>query len=386
MKRAFVKSALVALAIMLISVSAFAADVSASTVFEGNLWADQGGFFLNNQNQKDADLIQLSVSDAQFGASFRLWAPLTGGTDGGIVNLRKVNMWVKPVSMLKISLGNVSAGLFTEQLNWWMVPCGESKAQFGGWSPRWSSGAAFDVEGGLSLELTPVDGFSLVAGIAPGYNNAFMAWDGTENDVGGHTAFGLVAKYAIKGIGTIGASYRYNGGTTDAANVVTPAWQNIRAGMDFTMVPGLYAFLQGVLMIDNFGTPAAAGLAGVTIDNYIAYSAGAFSIKAEFPYTLRLTGDVGDDSYMTFDLKASYKVGAVSPYLRIRQNGDKDGRGYLDFGTLAAGTNLFAPAIDLGADYSIGKAGMWTAVRIVMAPTTTSDIRWSIPFNMRISW
>ncbi len=410
MKRAFVKSAVVALAIMLISVSAFAADVSASVVMDGNLWGTDG-LVIGNQNQKDADLIQISISDAQFGASFRLWAPLlnnitttttiTGvdyagtlsGTDGGIVQLRKANLWLKPIDMLKISIGNVSAGLFTEQLNWWMVPCAASVAQFAGWSPRWNSGAAFDVEGGLSFELTPIEGLFIAAGVAPGYGNSFMFDQdaGAEVDlvVGANTAFGVVAKYKIGNIGTVGASYRYNGGAT-AGDDVTSEWQNIRVGMDLTMVPGLYAFLQGVFMLETDPeSPPDNTLTGVTIDNYVAYTAGAFSVKAEFPFTIRLLEAETDiySGYMTFDVKAAYSLGAVSPFVRIRQNGDKDrGTMMIFFADDVPGYQMFAPAIDLGADMTLGKAAIMVALRVRLAPDEDEDIDWSIPFNVRVSW
>jgi len=356
------KVALLIALMLLISAFTFAVDFSASTVLAGSLWGTDG-FVLNNQNQKDADLLTVSVSDEVWGSNFRLWAPLAGGVDGGIVNLRKLNIWVQPIDMLKITVGSIDSGLFTEQLNWWQVPNGAAAASMG-----WSSDTATSGNG-VNLELTPMDGLWVLAGISPGLATNFMVNTGTALEVGGDTNFGLAAKYTLTDIGTIGVAYRNNGGTT-AGSTITWNEMNFRLGMDVTAVEGLYAFLQGIFTIDG----GADSISGIVIDEFISYTAGDFNVKATFPVTIRLVA--GDDNYFTYDVKAGYTVMEnVTPFIRLEQQG----------APILLNDITFMPAVQLGADYSIGSVNFMTALQINV-PAAGADVTWSIPFEMRASW
>lgn len=358
MKRAYLKSALIIAATLLIGASAFAGDLSLSVILGGSLYGTDS-FKLNNQNQKDADLMQASYSEDKAGASFRIY---TAAKENDAVSFRSLNIWVKPVSMLKIGLGAVGSYLYTEQLNWWMVTAAESYTNAGNWNNRWASVAG--VEGdGLILDLTPAEGLYLSAGITPGYGNSLFDADA----YGADTKYGFVAKYNIAGFGSAGASFRDCG---------LGGKKIVKVGFDTNAVPGLYAFEQVVMNLDTDADGAISGLGGVAFDTYAAYSSGKFSVKATIPVIIRLTDVVGDSSYMTWDVKAAYSLdGGVSPFLRIKQNGDGCPLGT----TFDAFT--FEPSILAGADYSIGKASIWTAFRYDLSGNT-----WSLPFEIRVSW
>jgi hypothetical protein len=366
MKRLSLKSGIMALAISLISASAFAIDVGASVNMAGNLWGTQG-FVINNQNQKDADLLRFFVNTDNAGAEFKLWSDLSG--DSSTVHLRAASLWFKPISMVKVAVGNIGSYLYTEQISWWKVPCGAALSDANGWNHRWSSYAGVE-GGGVNVEFTPIDGLFLAAGIAPGFGNTLLAYDAADGSLaaGANTDYGFVAKYNISGIGSIGAGFRDEG---DAAVKL------VRVGFDVNAVSGLYAF-EDVIM--NFDGDFA--FQGMSFDTYAAYSVGAFSVKFHPTVTIRTTGVAGDDSWMTYDFKASYKVlDNVTPYLRISQDGDNSSA----FGTSLTDFN-FAPSIGLGAEYSVGKVSLDTAVRVILPATAADDVTWAIPFTARLSF
>ena len=51
------------------------ADMSASVYMTGQLWGTDG-FKLNNQEQKDADMLTFQINNERAGAYFRLWSDL----------------------------------------------------------------------------------------------------------------------------------------------------------------------------------------------------------------------------------------------------------------------------------------------------------------------
>lgn len=343
------------IAIMLISVSAFAVDFSASTYMTGSLWGTNG-FVLNNQGQKDSDLLTVSVSDEMWGSSFRLYTSAANDTN---VQARKIAIWVKPLPVLKVTVGSVESGLYKEQLDWWQIPTAAAAV---GWD-----GDAATAGTGVNVELTAVENLWILAGIAPG-TNAFMVNNANVLEVGANTKFGAAAKYTIPGLGSIGAAYRNNGGTT-AANVVTWNDMSFRVGFDINAVAGLYAFIQGIFRIDT----GATSISGIAIDNYVAYTAGDFYVKAVCPFTVRLVA--GDSNYLTFDVKTGYTViPNLTPFLRVTNET-----------MINLTTPQLNPSVQLGADYSLGKVTFMTAVQIDYA-AATSTTTWSIPFKMRASW
>ena len=97
MKKTSVKSALVALVIMLTAFSAFAVDFSASTNLSADLWGTNG-FALGNPGQQNPDLLTVDMNDEVWGSHFRLY---TNAASGSPVFARKIAIWVKPVPGLK---------------------------------------------------------------------------------------------------------------------------------------------------------------------------------------------------------------------------------------------------------------------------------------------
>jgi hypothetical protein len=383
------KSALVALAMLLIATSAFAVDFSAAVYMEGSVWGTDG-FRLADATQDDPDLIEFSVSTDVAGASGRL---KTNTEDMNAVKVRYLRVWFKPVSALKVIIGKVDSGLYTEQLDWWRVPTAAIDV-----GKQSDAGAAGQ---GVSIELTPVEGVTIAAGIAPGvYNDTTKhSWladcdpftTGVQLGLTPDSQWGVTAKFKLGTIGSAGLAYRFDGAsTTSVDGAFTCETQLIRAGMDFTMVPGLYAFVTGIANID------AGALRGVAIDNYVAYTAGALTVKAAFPVVIRLDADgvdnvadtADDDSgYMSYDVKVSYKVlDNVSPYFRITawEGLTADYARSIDFDDIK-----FAPSLQLGADYSFGKASLGTSLKVDIPANDTNEdlpITWSIPFWCRVSF
>lgn len=340
----------VALALLLVGAAAFAVDFSASVVMKGNLWGTNG-FQLNNADEKDADLLVFSVSTDMAGANAQVY---TKAADGTTAFTRNLAVWFKPVSQLKITLGNIGSDLYKEQLNWYKVPTGVR----GG--AGWAAAAGVPDNKGLLVELTPAAGLTIAAGIAPGFDNPLMidadrTTAGNQLAVGPNTKWGVLAKYNIAGFGSVGAAYRYNGALgTSTAGVFNSDWQTVRVGADITMIPGLYAFVTGIVRFDA----NASSVSAIVIDNYAAYSVGAFTVKGEVPVTIRTTGVAGDNSYLSYDVKASYKIlDNCSPYFRITQDGSSTdaSNSNIEFGNIH-----FDPKIRIGADYSFGKASLTT--------------------------
>jgi hypothetical protein len=350
MKKTSVKSALVALVIMLTAFSAFAVDFSASTNLSADLWGTDG-FKLGNPNQKDADLLTVNISDEVWGSYFRFY---TAAASDSPLLTRSIAIWVKPVPVLKIKVGAIGNGLYTESLDYYQVPNG-------------NNGFASDVAtagDGIDMELTAVENLWILAGICPGIGNALMVNNAGTLEVGANTKFGVAAKYTIAGFGSVGAAYRNNGGVT-VGDTVTWNAMTARVGVDINAVSGLYAFVTAICSIE------AGELAGLSIDNYAAFTAGDLTIKGAFPVTVRIVAD--NALFMCYDLKVAYKLMEnVTGYGRIEQN------------NFALEGFTFTPTIKVGAEYSIGKVSLDTALQIVVP--ATGDATWSIPCSLRASW
>ncbi len=378
----FLKAAAVATAMALVATAAFAADAKAKVTMEGSIFGTDG-FHLDNKNQKDADMLEFSVSNERAGAAFKLWANLKNADadnfvgdrqneddvsyltgDDPVVRFRSAVLWFKPIDMVKISVGNVSGGLFTEQLNWWKVPTGADFNSFDRWASRWSSYAT--VEGpGVSFDLTPVEGLSVSLGYTPGFGTNDLA-DGYS----ANTKWGISAKYNIAGFGDVGASFRDEG--ENEAKLIKVGVQTS------SLVPGLTAMLQFVGRMEynnNINSTATedAAFNGFSIDNHFAYAVDKFSVKANFPVTIRISGIENDNSFMTYDVKFAYGLGTISPYFRLTQEG-------LNFGDVA-----FTPAIKLGAEWGYDGGSFDIGLQIDV-PAEGADVTWSLPFLFGVAF
>jgi len=367
----FLKAAAVATAMALVATVAFAAEAKATVKMEAELFGTQG-FTLLNLDQKDNDMLQFSAANERAGAEFKLWTNLLGDTS--TVHMRAAKLWFSPVSALKISVGNVSGAGYTEQLNWWKVPVGSSIAQFGSWDGRWASNSTGEA-GGIQLDITPVEGLAVILGIYPGFGTRFL-YTGTEYGVSADTDWGAQVKYNINGFGSVLAAWKDTG-----LNETKYA----RVGFDMNAIPGLYAFLSANMRIDNTNAAYATvdtdveamSLRGVTIDNYFKYSAGDFAIAARFPVTIRLSGDAGDDSYMTWRVKASYGINGFTPYLSLENDGN-----VLNFSNVA---DTFMMIIQPGVAFGIDGCNLDLSL-MVTVPAAGADVTWKIPATAAFSF
>ncbi|MCX7948724.1 MAG: hypothetical protein N2509_01280 [Treponemataceae bacterium] len=338
------------------------ADMSASVYMTGQLWGTDG-FKLNNQEQKDADMLTFQINNERAGAYFRLWSDLDE-SNAVDVKVRSAKIWFKPISQLKMEIGGVEYGLYTEQLNWWKVPTGASYAQFTSWDTRWSS-AATNTGAGFQAEFKPIDDLTLAATFTPGFGTMIKEYDG-------NTDWGVLAKYNIQGIGSVGAAYRDNG--KDQEKIA-------RVGFDLNAVKGLYAFLTLIARFDNTAGAYASStnpveLMGLSIDNYVAYSIDKISLKGRFPVTLRTKGEASDPSYMCYDVKAAYSLEGLTPYFRIQQE-EK----------LTFNSDLkFAPQFNLGAEWGYDGASFNVSFQVNMPSESGAEMKWSIPFEVRVSF
>lgn len=362
------------------------ADISASVYMTGSLYGTNG-FVLNNENQKDADLLLFSIAGDVSGAEFRLWSNLDA--DSSVVHLRHAKLWWKPISELKLSVGKISQTTYTEQLDWWKTPTGASLSQASDWYNRWSNASTGDSYG-IQLDIDPMPGLSLTTGVYPGIGNAFGVLDEDADDdefYDPNTAWGIHAKYNIDGFGSVLGAYRDDG---------FDDFKIGRVGFDVNAVPNLYAFLSGIFYWDDHTirdttlateeektAPDDDGmmLRGLAIDNYIKYTMDKITLEARFPLTLRLTDIDGDDSYLTWRVRAKYAMDPWTPYLNLET---------LDWVpiNLAEPGDTFAISIRPGVEWSIENiwGDLGVQIDVPAAVPEDQDIVWSIPFRMRVSW
>jgi len=394
----FLKAAAVATAMALVATAAFAADAKATVKMNMDVFGTNG-FVIQNEDQKDSDMLQFSASNEKAGAEFKLWTDLAG--DSSTVHMRSAKIWIKPLDMLQISFGNVGGYGYTEQINWWKVPVGSSIVQVNSWDARWASNSTGE-NGGVQFDLTPVDGLAVTLGAYPGFGNSFFytkddpataAVDEAKYEYNGTTAYGAQVKYNIAGFGSALVAWKDNGALKA---------KFARVGFDVNAVPGLYAFVSANMRFERgneaYGwyheeyAPGEFKMRGITIDNYFKYSAGDFSVAARFPVTIR-TGetfqydhdgndatakvDTVDDSYMTWCVKATYAVGAVTPYLILENDAN-----VLNFSKVA---DTFMMIVQPGFTYNLDGCNLDLAAKITV-PAKGGDVTWAIPLTANFSF
>ncbi len=424
------KKIITGIAAVAMAASLFAVDFSATVQVKGDIAYGQATensssfnlFGFENTKQKDADLLEVHFSGDRAGADFKFWASVAEPTDywnggsgnnhiavGGqygdklnIVTLRGLKVWFKPIDMMTVSAGNVGLYLYTERLNWWKVPMGGSVSQFQGWGRRWSSAAGLKEAVGLTLEVTPIDGLYLGAGVAPGAGSSLLAVSSSKNGdttttTDSYLAWGAVAKYTFSDLGlSIGAAFRDDGKND---------MKLLTAGADFG-VDNFYGFLQGKFLFDgrtdndSWKGPDSYGitLRGITIDNYLSYNFGFMNLQATLPVTIRgLAGTdaekKADPSYMTARIKASFPVDAITAYVVVGSdegfnNGpagsagnavwtfdDTFGDSFNIYVNPGVSFNVGACALDIGAEFAFQNAA-----------DGKGTFYWAVPFTTKVSF
>lgn len=338
--------------------SAMAVDFSGRVVLDADILAggvnsadkfEVSGPVVKTTNQKDGDALQVNVSGEKAGASFKMWYAADGSDDA--LTVRGANIWFKPIDMLKVSVGNVSAGTYCEQINWWHGLTAESTANLATWggAGAWTNKASIDGFGAM-VDVN-VGNLWLNAGFAPGADETLFS-------NGGYGAYGVAAKYTIMDGLTAAVSWADNG--KDAAKL-------LKVGADYSN-GGLYAFENVIVNINK------DGVTGLGFDTYVAFSAGAFKVQASLPVVIRLTDVATDNSYMMFDVKASYGFGAATLYCRLA---DTDGPSPIEF----SDAMNFAMLINPGVAFNVGECSIDIGVKANVA----DKFSFSVPVSMSVN-
>lgn len=405
-------------AALLCAASMFAVDFAATVHMEGQV---AGGavtdgtsdttyiWNLNKKDQKDADALKLSVNGDQAGANFQFWYNYSGaGTDA--LQVRSTSIWVKPIDMLKITVGDVSNATFTEMLHWWKDPIGQNwnadadDANLMSWDGVYQNYAT--VEGsGILAELTPVDGLTITAGIAAGAGNNFITF--TENvDRATVGAYGASVKYNLNGVAGIPVNIAV--AWRDAGNDGNKV---LAIGADYgnAFAEGFYGFLNARMLFDRglrsgsysyssyFSTDnTKVKLSGICFDNFFQFKSGAMTVALRAPFVLRgLAGSLADGtkldasndpSYMFWSAKFSYALDGLTIYVGAGSDYDDSRNAWIFYKENAADT--FNVTIHPGVTFNVGACAFDIGARIDIkdAVANKRPIAWSIPFAATIGF
>ena len=335
--------------------SIFAVDFAARVYMNADVAAgdkDHVEFFnLKKSNQKDADALVLSANTDNAGAQFQFWYEYVGGEEAAL-KVRSTSLWFKPLDMLKITVGDLDIGTYSEKLHYWKAPIATAYSQ---WYNGYSSAAVVSGAGFL-CELTPIDGLWISLGTAAGTDSSTIAltWaDGVPDDNKFWSgAWGAGAKYDLNGLAgiplSVGVSWRDNG---------KDDWKVLAIGADYGVLygEGLYAMLNGRL---RFNEDDNGKLDGITIDNFVKFAAGAFKAEVRAPVTIRLADN--DPSWLVWSAKVSYALDGFTPYLMLANDLDNKGAYLLSdaFG------DSFGMQIKPGVSFSVGTCSIDAAVKL----------------------
>jgi len=372
--------------------SVFAADFAARAVMEGNI---AGGdkdevtiWSLSEKEQKDADALIVSVNGGNAGAQFQMWYKYDASGSAPL-NIRNTNIWFKPIDMLKVTVGDVSVGTYSEKIDYWKAGSGERADAHQPWT--WSGYAS--VEGpGLSLELTPIAGLWLNAGVTakPGTNFATIGKDSFE-----YAAYGAAAKYTFADFPLSAAiSWRDAGKGKEKILAVGADYGN-------NWADGFYGMLNVRMRFEDVKydaidkTVTAPGkilqrtwdcgttLSAIVFDNYFKYSVAGLSIQLRAPVTIRMVNDMdgkfkasefgySDPSWMAYELYVSYPIGSVTTYLDVENDNA------ITFNDKFA-DKVLQMNIKPGVKFNVGACSLDMGVQISLAEGAKS-VSWSVPF------
>ena len=403
-------------AALMLASSMFAADFSARVVMEGSVAggtiditkdddanANQTNFWtLNSKDQKDADALVVSVNGDKAGANFQFWYNYAG--NDADLKVRSTNLWFKPIDMVKVTVGDVSVKTYNEMIDYWKVAVGNSADEHNNWGEggQWSSYAT--VEGaGLSVEVTPIDGLWINAGVMAPTGSAFATLTKEEKKYG---AYGVAAKYSnIAGLPlSVAASWRDNGkGSYKIAAVGADYGNNYAAGV-YAMLNTRFFFQDyafSCLDMDNIvdGVPQMytwnkkAALKGVAFDNYVKYSVGAFQVMLRAPVTIRTLKNVvadrkaadydesfaNDPSYMSYELKCQYGLNGFTPYIDIENDNavtfDKNFK-----------STMLDMNVQAGVALNVGACSIDCGVKVDVPNNDKANLGWSVPFTAAVAF
>ncbi len=372
--------------------SMFAADFAARAVMEGNIAGgkkDEATIWsLSAKEQKDGDALIVSVNGDNAGAQFQMWYKYDASGSAPL-NIRNTNIWFKPIDMLKVTVGDVSVGTLKEMIDYWKVGSGERADAHKPWT--WSSYAS--VEGpGLSLELTPIAGLWLNAGVTakPGTTFATIKKDSFE-----YAGYGVAAKYTFADFPLNAAiSWRDAGKGKEKILAVGAEYGNNYSDGFFGMLNVRMRFedVKWESTDKNFVEPGkilkrtwdcGTVLSAIVFDDYFKYSVAGLSIQLRAPVTIRLVNDMdgevkasafgySDPSWMAYELYVSYPIDAVTTYLDVENDNA------ITFNDKFA-DKVLQMNIKPGVKFNVGACSLDMGVQISLAEGA-KDVSWSVPF------
>ena len=364
-------------AVMLAS-SVFAADMAAKVYMTGNVAgrtfkedATEDYFWnLAKQDQKDADALVISTNGDKSGANFQFWYNYDGSGSANLV-VRSTNLWFKPIDMVKVTVGDLSVGTYKEMIDWWKVAVGNSASAHNSWGTggRWSSYATVEAAG-LNVEVTPISGLTVSAGIAPGAGNNGLTF---TKDSFSYAAWGALAQYDLSGLTglPVSAAISWRDSGKDGYKILA-------VGGDYgsKWSDGFYGFLNARFFFEKLASSEdKTTLTGIALDNYEKYQHGALKVAVRAPVTIR----VSDPSYLCYEIKVTYGLGAYTPYLDI----ENDNAITFDSNF---GTNLIKTAIQPGVSFNVGSCSIDVGVNVDFSGAKDGKIAWSVPFQLGVAF
>ena len=369
------KKIVMGIAALACAASMFAVDFAARNVLSGSIaGGDKDSFYiwkLNERDQKDADALVLSVNTDNAGAKMQFWYKYDG-KGAAPLNVRNTSIWFKPIDMIKVTVGDISTKLFGETLHYWKDPVGNKIGQ--GWNGY--SGYGTIEQAGVQIDVTPIDGLLITAGIAAGTNENFVSFKKDVDPV--VKAWGAGVKYDLNGIAgiplAVGVEFRSAG--TKAENVL-----GIGATYGARYAEGFYAMVEARLRMNEGDS---GKLDGITINNHFRFAAGPFEAQLRAPVTIRTSGKDDDPSWLTYSAQVSYALDGFTPYLLFGSDPVGNGKAYALSDKFA---DYFGIEIKPGVRFNVGAASFDIAALIDIAPkygAESNSVAWSVPFELTL--
>lgn len=380
------KKIVIGIAAITCAATMFAVDISSTVKMNADIVRKSGDnvefFAVNNKDQKDSDALIFSANGEKAGGQFQLWYRFDG-TDGGKsykdiskkeagtsagsweddnvagtphgLRIRGVNLWFKPIDMIKVTVGNVSVASYTEKIFYWHGVYGEKPGTWGNFGGEYISGV------GVKTEVSPISGLDITFAFMPGIDTAWIS-----------TAEGSkVTNFALK------ASYSNIADLPLSATVVyADKNQNkvIGIGADYGNLygAGLYAFANISIAFDKDFKFTA-----LSVDNYEKYSVDALKVEAHLPVSIYKNGDkVGVGMHAS--VKASYTIDAFTPYLVVTNEPDGDAGWVFDDNF----ADNFKITTNVGTTFGVGSANFNAYLRLDFAKDT---VNWKVPVDITVS-
>lgn len=351
-------------------------------------------------NQYDGkEFLTLTGNGDKSGATVAIGYPYKGTGDDMGLTVRGASLWFKPIDMVKVTIGNVEDITLRETMDYWKVPDGMAAA--GHQTYSWSSYAT--VSGpGILAEVTPISGLRISAGIAAGTAKNFAELKFNEKEDETYTAWGIAAMYNLQGVinQPINVAVSFRDAGKDGVKIAA-----IGAEYGNRYGDGFYGMVNARFRLENWSysyidestkTPAFIGtkheltvenaLQAVAFDTMFRYAAGSFNVMARFPVTIRtvqnakaIENGYKDPSWMSYEIKASYGIGAFTPYLDI----ENDNAVTFDDNFTES---VLKMNVQPGVSFNVGACALDLGLKIAVPNAKGTNLNWSIPFTTSVAF